>query len=482
MSLRRQALTGVTWTSLATIGSVGAQMLQLVVLARLLRPDDFGLMGMALIVIGFAQAYADVGISAAIVHHQHVSREQLSSLYWLNLAVGASIFAVLWLGSPLIASFFHEPRLVPLLHGVSAVFLLLPLGKQFEILLQRDLRFDLLARQDIAAAVAGAAAAVAGAVAGLGVWALVLGTVTTVATRTALLLWVGLREHCPMLHFRWADLDRFVGFGAYQMGERTVNYVAERLDQLLIGSLLGATTLGFYNFAFNLTGQPVSRINPIVTKVAFPIFCRVQDDASRLQRGYLTIVKLVTSVNAPLLLGLVAVAPLLVPTVFGVQWTASVALVQVLALVALLRSVGNPTGSLLLSRGRADLGFAWNVCLLLVSAPAIWLGAHAGGALGVAFALLGVQIVIAPVSYVALVRPMMGACARAYLLAVMRPTALALLMATIVAAMAGVIRLSVPAMLLVGQVVAGGAAYALLLWRFERATLDDLRAAVLGRA
>lgn len=482
MTLRRQALKGVTWTGLGAVGVLAAQMTQLVVLARLLRPEDFGLMGMVLIVIGFSQAYADVGVSGALVHHRDVTREELSSLYWLNVMVGVLLFVLLWLSAPLVAGLFHEERLVPLLRGISATFLILPLGKQFEVLLQRDLRFDVLAKQDVVAAAASAILAVTAAMLGAGVWALVLGTMATIVTRTVLLLVAGLGAHRPALHFRRTDLERFVGFGAYQMGERTVNYIADRLDQFVIGSLLGAVPLGFYTLAYNLTAQPVGRLNPIVTKVAFPIFCRVQDDQARLRRGYMAIVKLLTSVNAPLLLGLVAVAPRLVPSLFGAQWTPSIPLVQVLSLVALYRTIGNPVGSLLLAKGRADLGFNWNVGRLLVSVPVVWAGARAGGALGVAVSLLLLQAALAPLSYYLLVRPMVGACARDYFLAVMRPTGLALLMAALVAALAGVIRIPVTTPLLVAQVLAGGAAYALLLWRFEPDTVHDLRTAVLGRA
>jgi lipopolysaccharide exporter len=480
MSLRRQALAGVKWTTLTTVGTTGAQLFQLLVLARLLRPDDFGVMGMVLLVIGFAQAYADAGIGAALVHRQTVSREQLSSLYWLSLGLGFLICASLWLGAPLLAAFFREPRLVPVLRAVAVVFLILPCGKQFELLLQRDLRFDLLAVQELAATAAGAAAAALAAFRGAGVWALVTATLVTAAVKTVWLSWIGLREHRPILHFRRRDLDGFVSFGAYQMGERTVNYVAERLDQVLIGRLLGTQTLGYYNLAFNLTAQPVSRINPIVTKVAFPIFSRVQDDAGRLRRGFLTVVRLVASVNAPLLLGLLAVSPSLVPLVFGDKWRESVVLIQILALVALGRSIGNPIGSLLLARGRADLGFHWNAALLLVTLPCLWVGAVVGGAAGAALALLVVQLALGAAAYFILVRPVTEPCGRDYALSVLGPTALATVMATGIIAYRKALSAEITTLGLSAQVLAGGLAYLALLWMFQRRTFKDLSSAVLG--
>lgn len=480
MSLRREALAGVKWTTLTSAGTAGAQLFQLLVLARLLRPDDFGLMGMVLLVIGFAQAYADAGIGAALVHRQTASREQLSSLYWLGLVLGLVICLILWLAGPLLAAFFREPRLVPILRVVSVVFLILPFGKQFELLLQRDLRFDLLAGQELAATAAGAVAAAAAAVAGAGVWALVTGTIVAAAVKTAWLCWIGFREHRPALHFRRGDLEGFVKFGAYQMGERTVNYIAERLDQILIGRLLGTQTLGYYNFAFNLTTQPVSRVNPIVTKVAFPVFSRVQDDPNRLRRGYLTVVRLVASVNAPLLFGLVAVGPSLVPIVFGDKWRESILLVQILALVALGRSIGNPTGSLLLARGRADLGFHWNVGLLLLTLPCLWGGAVLGGAPGAALALLAVQIILGAAAYFVLIRPVTEPCGREYALSVLGPLTLAAVMALGIIAIRGAFTEPLSTLDLGALIFAGGAAYVALLWAFQRGTFRDLSAAILG--
>jgi O-antigen/teichoic acid export membrane protein len=480
MSLRRQALAGVKWTTLSAVGTTGTQLLQLLVLARLLRPDDFGLMGMVVLVIGFAQAYTDAGIGAALVHRQTVTRDQLSSLYWLGLALGAAVCAILSLVAPVLALFFREPRLVPLLRVVSLIFLVLPLGKQFELLLQRDLRFDLLAGQELAATAAGAVAAATAALNGAGVWAMIAGTMVVAIVKTIWLCWIGMREHRPGLHFRRRDLDGFVSFGVYQMGERTVNFVAERMDQLLIARLLGTQALGYYSFAFNLTAQPVSRINPIVTKVAFPIFARVQDDPGRLRRGYLTVVRLVASVNAPLLFGLLAVGPSLVPMAFGDKWHDSILLVQILSLVALGRSVGNPTGSLLLARGRADLGFHWNAGLLLVTLPCLWTGAVLGGAPGAALALLLVQAVLGVVAYFVLIRPIIGPCGREYGLSVFGPTALAACMAGGIIAIGTTLSSGISSLVLGAQIFAGAMAYLALLWMFLRSTFRDLSAAMLG--
>ena len=190
-SLRNQAASGVAWTSVAAVITGGLQAIRLAVLARLLEPGDFGLMTMVWLAIGLAQMYEDMGVSKAVVRSQSATREQLSSLYWLNIMVGAVIFAVLVALSPLIGGFFREPRVVGLVPWTALAFLITPLGQQFQVLLQRDLRFAQLAVVEAASTAMGTIVAVGCAVAGLGTFSLIWGHLTEVSARTLLLGGVG---------------------------------------------------------------------------------------------------------------------------------------------------------------------------------------------------------------------------------------------------------------------------------------------------
>jgi lipopolysaccharide exporter len=153
MNLTRRAAAGVRWTAFAGVVTVCAESLRNIIFARYLYPIDFGLMAMVLVIIGLAQMYTDMGISSAIIHRQDSTKEELSSLYWLTVASGWLVFVLTWSSAPLIAWFYHESRLVPLLKAVSFVFVVLPFTSQFEILLQRDLAFDYLAKRDVYASV-----------------------------------------------------------------------------------------------------------------------------------------------------------------------------------------------------------------------------------------------------------------------------------------------------------------------------------------
>ncbi len=290
MSLRAQTASAVKWTMVASTVVAGSEILRNIVLARFLFPVDFGLMAMVTIVIGLAQMYCDMGMSAAVIYRQDATDDQLSSLYWLNIFSGWTVFAVVWLSTPLITKFYNEPRLPLLLKAVAVVFLITPVCSQFENLLQKELAFDFLAKRDICTSACQTVVAVTFAALGFGVWSLVYGYLINAALRAGLLVHVGFTRYRPRFHFKTSDLKGYLSFGLFQLGERTAFYLSQRSDQVMIGSLLGAQALGYYSFAFNLAAQPLSRINPILTKVAFPAFSRVQDDVVRLRRGYMKLV------------------------------------------------------------------------------------------------------------------------------------------------------------------------------------------------
>ncbi len=480
-ALRIQAAAGVRWTGVSSVVNALADIARIIVLARFLSPVDYGVMAMVWIVIGLAQIYLDLGISAAIVHRQDSTSEELSSLYWLNILVGLTMFGLVWLSSPWIPLIFREPRMVPLLRVTAMVFIIAPIGSQFEVLLQKKLLFKSLARWEITASVCSATVAIVCAVTGCGVWTLVWSFLTSVVIKTSLLAWVGFAQFRPAMHFRRSDLKGYIGFGLFQMGERTINYLAERLDQMLIGPLLGPEALGFYNFALYLTSQPISRINPILTKVAFPVFSHVQHDTERLRRGYIKLVSLIATVNAPLLVGLAAVAPWAVPTIFGAKWSASVILVQILCFVSLSRSIGNPIGSLQLARGRADLGFWWNLALFVFSVPAIYVGARIGHATGVAIGLLVLQVSVNVPSYLFMVRPLIGRCARDYCQATLLPVSLAVVMGLAVVAVPQLAsRLPVRIEVAV-QFFVGGLVYLTLIASLNKSAVTEFQSAIFSR-
>ncbi|MGE5328470.1 MAG: MOP flippase family protein [Deltaproteobacteria bacterium] len=480
-SLKRKAVTGTKWTTISTIISTVTQMIQLIVLTQLLKPSDFGLMGMVMVVIGFASMFADMGISNALIYKQDNTQDKLSSLYWLNIITGIAVFLFIWSCTPLIAGFYNEPRIMGLMFWVALTFPIASLGQQFQVLMQKELRFNWLAKVEIWSAIAGLIVSVVCAFLGNGVMSLVWGQLSKTAAKTFALVAMGLKIWQPSFYYSNKGIKEYVEFGFYQMGERSINYLNSNWDYIFIGKLLGAEALGYYTMAFNLIAIPVNKINPTVDRVAFPIFAKVSSDLECLKHGYFKMLKLLNLINFPMLMGLLVTAPYAIPLIFGKQWIPSIPLVQILALMGLLRSIGNPVSILLLAKGRADLGFKWNVMLMITQIPGIYLGVHFGGTLGAAAAFLILQSIYAVLIYLVLIRAVLGKCLTGYLNSIWPALWTSGLMAIVVFICGTGIALVSLDSVFYFQVLIGLIFYTALILSFNRNLVDEVKKMVFSR-
>ena len=301
MSLKQKAITGLKWTSISTVIVTILQLAQLAILARFLDPSAFGLMALVMIVIGFSQAFLDMGISNAIIHKQEITKDQLSTLYWVNVLAGFILFVIVALIAPVVSEFYNEPELTKLILAASLAFLVQPFGQQFMILWQKEMRFSETAKIDIANKLVSLLVSVYLAYKGHGVYALMYGVLAGVITQTSIFLYIGLKEHRPSFVFKIGEIKEFLSFGAYQMGEKTINYISANIDKILIGKFIGMEALGFYNLAWQLIIFPLAKINPVVNKVAFPLYAKVQHDIEKLSSYYTKSLSALFLITVPLL-------------------------------------------------------------------------------------------------------------------------------------------------------------------------------------
>jgi lipopolysaccharide exporter len=413
-SFKVNAINGAKWTSLSALICTVLQLSQMVISTRILDSSAVGLLAMITIFIGFGEAFVDMGLGNAVIQHQKTTKKELSSMYWFNLFLGFFFFTIFLFIIPIIVDFFNEPRLNELLYMISIIFLIIPFGQQFQILLQKNLRFNTLARIDIFSMLISTICVIVFLHLNFGVKSLVYGQIINFSIKTFCLLYIGLTEYKPSLHFKFNDLKKFLSFGLYQMGEKIVFYVYYNLDNIIIGRILGADLLGYYSIANNIVSIPANKINPIITKVAFPVFSKIQHNNNQLKNGYLSIIRALCFINTPLYLGLYAVAFPLIVLVFGVKWEESVIILKMLCLAGLLRTIQNPIGSLLMSKGRADWGFRFNLVKTLILGFSIWFGAVLGGILGVTIFKVISSLVENIICYF-LVKKIIGPCIKEYL-------------------------------------------------------------------
>lgn len=475
-------LGGMKWTGLSTIVVTVVQLLQFALLARLLSQEDFGLMGMIMVVIVFSQVFTDMGISSAIIYRQDLNKKHLSSLYWLNMLAGIIVFLILLLIIPYIADFYNEPKLNELLFYIAFIFLITPLGQQFQFLMQKELRFNSLAKIEIVSVLLGSTSAVLLAIYGYGVWSLVWGQIITNSVKSLLLMIYGWKNWRPAFRFKFDDLKGYISFGAYQMGSRSVNYFASNIDYILIGRFLGTEALGIYSLAYQLIVIPVTKINPVITKVAFPVFSLNQKNDDVINQGFIQMTKMLSFVTFPILIGLIAVSDILVPVVFGTKWEDAVPIIQILSILGLLRVLMNPNGSVLLAKGRADLGFIWDLGVAVLNGLVIFIVVKQG--------VLAVAIAYVAVSFINFIlgRKLLNYVTRLkagdYFLSLKVPSIISILMALIVYSM---VLLSIqfslqPSwFLLIGLVVIGGLSYVLLAAKFDKPLFNKVLGMVLKR-
>jgi O-antigen/teichoic acid export membrane protein len=375
---------GVVWTATSRVLQQLFRIAVTAVLARLLVPEDFGVVGMALIFTGLVALVNEFGLSSAIIQRTEVSQEHLCSAFWVNVMTGLAVWGIAAACSPAISRFFESSLVAPVVSVSSFGFVLGSISIVHRALLVRNLQFGKVAAVDIGGTIANGTASVILALLGMGVWSLVLGSLLGNAVSSAV-LWV-LSGWRPRFLLRWNTFKELLRFGAYVMGARVLTYAGDNLDNLIVGKLLGPASLGYYSLAYRLMDFPRRNLASIVTTVTFPAFSRIQEEDVRLRKGYLKTIAVISLVTFPLLTGLVFLAPEFVQVVYGPQWEPAVLPLQAMCVAGLFYSVATTTGSIFLSKGRSDLS------LLLNAARIIALGLFALA--GVRWGIVGVAVAI----------------------------------------------------------------------------------------
>lgn len=426
MSLREKTISGAKWSAMATVIIIGLGLVQMTVLARIIDNHQFGLLTVSLVIIALADMLSDFGIANSIIQRKEISHFELTTLYWLNVGLGVVVCVTVFALSGAIASVLHNPDLQPLIQTLSLAFIVTPHGQQFRALMQKELEFNKIGLIETSSVLAGFTFTVVAA----HFWPLamtaILGYLVNSAVRTLLFGYFGRKIYRPGLHFSLASVSSNLRFGAWLTADSVINYVNTNLSTLVLARILGASVAGGYNLAYNVAVVPPMKLNPIITRVLFPAFAKIQDDTAKLRVNFYKLLSVVGIINFPALLGLMVVSNNFVPLVFGAKWASIIPVLQLLCVVGLLRSVGNPIGSLLMAKARVDISFKFNVFKTCLFIPAIIVGGQLDGAIGVTLGFLLVQIINTILSYFVLIKPILGSSYREYILSLWLPFYLSL--------------------------------------------------------
>jgi O-antigen/teichoic acid export membrane protein len=322
----------------------------LTIMARLLSPEEFGLFAMVTVVTGFYGLFTSAGLSSATIQRVTVTDVQISTLFWVNMLIGAVLCAVCLATAPALVAFFNEPRLTWVTAAMAVGFLVTAAGVQHIALLQRDLRYVTLTSIEVVAQVASMATGIALAVAGFGLWALVASTLALPGVMTVLAWittgWIPRRPH------RDPEVLSMLRFGGVVTIQTVLHYVAQNIDKVLLGRFRGADTLGIYGRAYQLVAMPMTQLSAAVGWVAFAALSRIQDDPRRYRSYFLKGYSVVVSLVVPILVFAAVFADDTVRVLLGAQWTDVSLIFQLLAPAALVLTViEGPTFWLLHSLG-----------------------------------------------------------------------------------------------------------------------------------
>ena len=364
---RGGAVTGIAQI-LKFVLSTGGTIL----LARLLSPQDYGLIGMVAFLIGFLSMLKDLGLSNAIVQSREISPAQISTLFWINVAVCVAMTLLISALAPVVAWFYGEPQLVAITIVSSTVLIFGGLAIQHTALLQRQMHFTQLAAVEIAALLCGLATAICLAWFGAHYWALVASQImTSVATVVGVWLLCSWR---PGLPGRGANVRSMLAFGGNFTGFSILNYFGNNLDNLLIGKFWGPEALGLYARAFQLLYLPIDQINTPLAAVSVPALSRLVDSPERYRQAYVRILDTLTLLTLPGVAFMIVTSDWLVRLLLGERWMAVAQLFSILGYAALLLPVANSTGWLFLTQGRTKELMRWGFIDSLIRIPSIILG------------------------------------------------------------------------------------------------------------
>ena len=375
-SFRTKVLRGFLWLSVGTFMGQLISWVATILVIRILLPSDYGLMAMAFTFIALLTTISELGIGASIIQAEQIKDEEIRQIFGV---VVISIFLgwiLCYIAAPIIALFYNEQRLVPIIRIMSINFFLIGLYVVPESLFVREMDFKTKAKIDISATVGSSLFTLFLAFKGMGVWALILGLIALHATKAVSFNVARSSWFKPVFNYKGSG--RLVRFGVTVTGDRLFYYLYTQLDKIIAGKFLGDNLLGIYAVALNLASIPMEKVLPIITHVSFASYSRIQDDINRIRRNLLRTIHMISFASFPIFLGMAGVAPEAIPLILGSKWESIVLPFQLLSLVLPLKALSNVLPPAIFATGKPKVNLINMAIACVIMAIALLIGVNAG--------------------------------------------------------------------------------------------------------
>ncbi len=480
-SLRSQTLHALSWSFAGTMAQRLVMFVVSIILARLLLPEQFGLIGMLTIFIAVAQTFIDSGFTSALIQKKNHDRTDECSVFYFNILIGLLAYAAIFVGAPFIADFYSEPLLIPLTRVIGLRLIINPFGMIQRTLLNKKLDFKSLTGAMFASSLLSGILGITMAYQGFGVWALVYQQLAAAVLQTVFFWFVN--PWRPSLIFSLASIRALFSFGSKLLASSLLETFFRNIYLVIIGKMFTPATLGFYTKAHSLERMPTQSLTQVVQKVMFPVFSHLQDEPARLQRAMSRAMALLVMMIFPVMIGMAVVARPLVHILLTEKWLPCVPYLQLLCLAGMLYPLHVLNLNVIKSVGRSDLFLRLAVIkkvLTIINISIAWNWGVMGLVIGQVIGSLIAYVLNARYTHMTAGYPI-----RRQLRDIAPYAAASGAMAAVVYSLNWTFLAANDWSLLIGQILTGGFVYVALCWIFRFPAFiegfDIIRSAAHGR-
>lgn len=375
-SLKKDTTKGVFWSLIERFGTQGVQFLVMLVMARLLSPNDYGVVGLLVVFVSIAQAFVDGGFSQALIRKKDRTEIDNSTVFYFNIVVSVVIYLIFYLFAPYVSVFYNMPTLTPFMRVICLSIIINAFGVVQRALFNAIIDFKAQAKASLIAIVISGAIGISLAFRGFGPWALVWQQLSNLIVNT-LFLWI-YSEWRPLLAYSWKSFNELFSFGSKLLATSLLNAIYNNIQTIVIGKLYSAKSLGLYSRAAHFADLPSQQFTSVFMRVTFPVLCKVQDDMERLTSVYRRMLRVSAYIVFPLLIGMAAVAHPMIEVFIGKQWIECAYMLQIICFAEMWYPIHAINLDILQVSGRSDLFLKIEIYKKIVSLSLLALSAPFG--------------------------------------------------------------------------------------------------------
>ncbi len=373
-SLKQKTVNGLSWSFIDQMGNLGISFIVGIILARLLSPREFGLIGMITVFIAISESFINSGFSNALIRKQNCSNTDFSTVFYFNLIFGFLFFGILYSSAPAISFFFEEQELLPIIRVTALVLIIDSISIIQRTILTKSINFRLQAKISIISSTVSGIIAIIMASNGYGIWSLVFQRLIRQLINS-IFLWIW-NNWRPKLTFSWVSFKELFGFGSKLLISGLIDTIYQNIYYLIIGKFFSAQALGYYTKADDFKRIPSQGLNTVISRVSYPVLSTIQDDKSRLKINYQRLIRSTMYITFVLMFGMAVVAEPLIITLIGGKWRPSIIYLQLLCFVGMMYPLHALNLNMLQVAGRSDLFLRLEIIKKLLAIPIIIIGIY----------------------------------------------------------------------------------------------------------